>query len=323
MLDPLACRIVAALQYDPRGSWTRIAEVLGEAERTIARRGRELLESGNIRVVGVTGSTGAVILRARCAVGATRTVAGGLARRDDTTFVYAVTGQEDCVAEIWTDDAHLPELVLDDLPHVAGIRRLRVDPVTKLYRSVREWRPAILTPRESAALASRPQVIHQPDGTSSVDISATHRTILRILQTDGRAPLSEIARVAGITENTARRHLDWLEANHQSRLRVVVDPALLGFSAEAVAWVKVAPGKHDRLADALLGCSEVRYAAALNGTDTLFVNLACPDRQKLHHIVTQSKWAGLAKSVSLSTVLAATKRSGSRLQSPSPASYLH
>lgn len=323
MLDPLGCRIVAALQCGPRNSWATIAEVLGESDRTVSRRGRELLESGEIKVVGVTGSTGAVILRARCAVGAARTVAGGLARREDTTFVYAVTGQEDCVAELWTDDAHLPELVLDDLPHIAGIRRLRVDPVTMLYRSVREWRPSILTPREAAALSPRPQVIHQPDGTSSADISAIHRSILRILQADGRTPLADIARLVGITENTARRHLDWLEVHHQSRLRVVVAPALLGFPAEAVAWVKVAPNNHDRLVSALLDCSEVRYAAALGGADTLFVNLACQDRQKLHRIVTQSKWARLARSVSLSTVLEATKRSGSRLQSTSSAAYLY
>ncbi len=322
-LDSLSRRITAALQVDPRASWTRIAAALGEPERTVARRGKELLDSGDVRVVGVIAATGAAILRARCHLGMTRAVAAGLARRDDTMFVYAVTGQEDCVAELQVDDAHLADLILNDLPSVAGIRSIRIDPITRLYRSVREWRPDILTPTQVAALTRTRQEVYQPDGTTSATIPDIHRAILRILARDARTPTLDIARMVGLSENTVRRHLEILEANQQSRLRVVVEPSLLGYAAEAMVSVKVAPRRHDELVEALLSHPEVRYAAALGGTDAVLVDLACTDRLALHRLVTRSEWALLAESISVSTVLEATKRSGRRMGPVEPAPYLY
>lgn len=322
-LDPLNRRITAALQVAPRASWAKIASALGEAERTVARSGKELLESGDVRVVGVIAATGAAILRARCHVGMTRSVAAGLAHRNDTMFVYAVTGRDDCIAELQVDDANLAELVLNDLPSVAGIRRLRIDPITRIYRSVREWRPSILTPTQTAALTPTQYGVYQPDGGAGSDIPAIHRSILRILASDARTPTLDIARMVGLSENTVRRHLKILETNHQSRLRVVVEPSLLGFAAEAMVWVKVSPRRHDHLVEALLEHPEVRYAAALGGTEAVLVNLACTDRMALHRLVTRSEWSALAESISVSTVLEATKRSGSRLGAVAPAPYLY
>ncbi|MDI9930227.1 Lrp/AsnC family transcriptional regulator [Rhodococcus sp. IEGM 1354] len=322
-LDSLSCRITAALQVNPRASWVSIAEALGEPERTVTRRGKELLDSGDVRVVGVIGATGAVVLRARCHVGMARAVAVGLARRDDTMFVYATSGHEECVAEVLVDDAHLADLMLDDLPGITGIRRIRVDPITRVYRSVREWRPAILDSHQIAALTPPVHEGYQPDGRVGPDISTLHRSILRVLAEDARTPTSDIARVVGATENTVRRHMDTLEQTNKSRLRVVVEPALLGYSAEALAWVKVPPRHHEALVELLLAHSEVRYAVALAGSDSLLVNLACPDRMALHRMTTASDWAALADAISVMSILRATKRSGNRLLAADSASYLY
>jgi DNA-binding Lrp family transcriptional regulator len=322
-LDPLSRRITAALQANPRASWSSIADALGEPERTVTRRGRELLESGSVRVVGVIGATGAVILRARCHMGMARAVSVGLARRDDTMFVYATSGREECVAEVLVDDAHLADLILDDLPSVTGIRRIRVDPITRVYRSVREWRPSILGPKEMAALMPRAHEGYQPDGRSGSDISTLHRSILRVLAEDARTPTSEIARVVGATENTVRRHMETLEQTNKSRLRVVVEPAILGYTMEALVWVKVAPRQHDELVRLLLQHSEVRYAVALAGSDSLLIDFACLNREALHEITTHTPWSALADSISVVSVLRATKRSGNRLLAAESASYLY
>ncbi|MCJ0892464.1 Lrp/AsnC family transcriptional regulator [Rhodococcus sp. ARC_M5] len=322
-LDPLSCRITAALQVNPRAPWASIADALGEPERTVTRRGRELLESGSVRVVGVIGATGAVVLRARCHVGMARAVAVGLARRDDTMFVYATSGHEECIAEILVDDAHLADLVLDDLPSVSGIRRIRVDPITRVYRSVREWRPSILDHGQVAALTPPVHEGYQPDGRIGPEISSLHRSILRVLAEDARTPTSEIARVVGTTVNTVRRRMETLEQTNKSRLRVVVEPALLGYAAEAMVWVKVAPRHHDNLVDLLLEHSEVRYAVAVAGSEGLLINFACSDRVTLHEMTTHTKWSALADSISVVSVLRATKRSGNRLFASESAAYLY
>jgi DNA-binding Lrp family transcriptional regulator len=53
VLDDLELRIATALQVDPRASWRRIAAVLGEPERTVARRGNDLIESRLVNIVGI------------------------------------------------------------------------------------------------------------------------------------------------------------------------------------------------------------------------------------------------------------------------------
>ncbi|WP_314192926.1 Lrp/AsnC family transcriptional regulator [uncultured Arthrobacter sp.] len=53
LLDSLERQIVAALQLDPRCPWRKMAAVLGEPERTVARRGAQLLESGAVSIAAV------------------------------------------------------------------------------------------------------------------------------------------------------------------------------------------------------------------------------------------------------------------------------
>ena len=52
-LSDLHLRIIAALQVDGRAPWSRIADALGEPERTVARYGVELLERGVVTVAAV------------------------------------------------------------------------------------------------------------------------------------------------------------------------------------------------------------------------------------------------------------------------------
>lgn len=86
VLDALERQIVAALQLDPRCPWRKVAAVLGEAERTVARRGSQLLESGVVAVVGVRPRPAAVLVEMRCTPGTVRAAAHALAQRVDTTF---------------------------------------------------------------------------------------------------------------------------------------------------------------------------------------------------------------------------------------------
>ncbi|MFP3463138.1 Lrp/AsnC family transcriptional regulator [Arthrobacter globiformis] len=91
LLDSLERQIVAALQLDPRCPWRKIAAVLGEPERTVARRGAQLLESGAVAVAAVRPHPASMLVEMRCTPGTARAAAQSLAQRPDTTFVYTVT----------------------------------------------------------------------------------------------------------------------------------------------------------------------------------------------------------------------------------------
>src|SRR5262245_28088342 len=119
--DSLDRRIVSALQIDGRASWHRIAAALGEAERTVVRRGTRLLDSGLVRIGTLTMRGRSPFVGVRSAPGYARVTATALARRPDCVFALVLTGTLDCVAELRGPRDRLAGLVMDELPGLPGV----------------------------------------------------------------------------------------------------------------------------------------------------------------------------------------------------------
>ena len=87
-IDDLDRQIVHALALDGRASFSKIAEVLGVSDQTVARRYRRLRSTGLARVVGLRNPVRVEgvrwWLRLQCAPGAAPSIAEALARRPDT-----------------------------------------------------------------------------------------------------------------------------------------------------------------------------------------------------------------------------------------------
>src|SRR5690242_8294183 len=104
LLDDLDRKIVHALQLDPRVGFSRVAEVLGVSEQTVARRYRRLRGDGLLRIIGLVelrhfGQTEWVV-RVGCRPGGTAALAGALARRDDVAWVTIGAGGSEVVCSI-------------------------------------------------------------------------------------------------------------------------------------------------------------------------------------------------------------------------------
>ncbi|WP_425275947.1 Lrp/AsnC family transcriptional regulator [Streptomyces africanus] len=86
-LDALDRKLLHALQVDGRAPFSRIAEVLGVSDQTIARRFRKLRTTAGLRVVGMTDERllgrQAWIVRLRCTPDVAEQLAKALARRSD------------------------------------------------------------------------------------------------------------------------------------------------------------------------------------------------------------------------------------------------
>ena len=61
ILSDLERQIIVALQVDGRATWRKIARVIGEPERTVARYGSALLEQGKVKIAAIAHRAGAVI----------------------------------------------------------------------------------------------------------------------------------------------------------------------------------------------------------------------------------------------------------------------
>lgn len=313
-LDALDRRIVAALQVDGRAAWRKIALVLGEQERTVARRGSQLLSSGQVVVTGIparvrVGGAEPAILAARCLPMTIKAAAVALARCPEVVFAYATTGVADCVAELMCPPDRLSTLLLDELPGTPGLQQLMTYPITRYYSTVHDWRPGILSDAEVAALSDE-AVPHSIDLTEEpVRLDPASRTIVRALVEDGRRTNEELGRLAGVSEATARRKVEFLRKERLLYFRAVVEPALLGLPVEALCWIRAAPDSVDRVGERLVESPLVRYAVAMAGPYQLLVDVTLPNRAALHEF-TSSATRGLSvQSIEASLVIQSFKRS--------------
>jgi DNA-binding Lrp family transcriptional regulator len=316
LFDPLERQIVAALQLDPRCPWRKMAAVLGEAERTVARRGSQLLESGAVAVVGIRPRPAVVLVQMRCMPGTVRAAAQALSQRNDTTFVYTTTGTGDCVAEILTVPSRMGTVLSDELPSTIGLRDSTSYPVLRYFRTIRGWRPEILTADRVEAFRSA----LTPDSGVLVprqELSRQDNELIDALCADGRMSFEALGRRVGVSEATARRRSEWLLTNNQVHLRAIVEPAAFGLGVEALLWIRASPHQVEPVGKSLAELPTVRYAAAIAGDYQIMADVTVEDMSSLYRFITDSEWARNAAGVDVSILLDARKRGGRLMRSPS------
>src|SRR5689334_20060602 len=95
-MDAVDRGLIHALHIDGRAAFRDVADVLGVSENTVARRYKRMRGQGLLRVVGmVNGARLGYVpwtIRLRCTPDAAGQVAKALAARDDTSFVYLLSG---------------------------------------------------------------------------------------------------------------------------------------------------------------------------------------------------------------------------------------
>ncbi|WOH19481.1 AsnC family transcriptional regulator [Paenarthrobacter sp. GOM3] len=316
VFDALERQIVAALQLDPRCPWRKMAAVLGEAERTVARRGSQLLESGAVAVVGIRPRPAVVLVEMRCMPGTVRAAANALSQRADTTFVYTTTGTGDCVAEVLTEPARMGDVLSDELPSTIGLRDSTSYPVLRYFRTIRGWRPEVLPADKAEALRSN---LTQDSGilVRQQHMSRQDNELIDALCADGRMSFEALGRRVGVSEATARRRSEWLLTNNQVHLRAIVEPAAFGLDVEALLWIRASPQHVERVGKSLAELPTVRYAAAIAGNYQIMADVTVEDMSSLYRLITDSAWAQEATGVDVSILLDARKRGGRVMRTPS------
>jgi DNA-binding Lrp family transcriptional regulator len=308
-LTVLEQQIVTALQVDPRASWRKIASVLREPERTVARRGSELLESGIVGVLGIRLRPTPVLVEMRCAPGTARVAVQAMAQRADTSFVYMVTGTADCLAEILTDRDRLHSALADELPGIAGLQHVNTYPILRYFKTLRAWQPGPLTVEQRAAL--QPVPLRDPAVFGEYpEMTKADEQIATVLCEDGRASFEAIARRVGISEATARRRTEWLLETNTVHLRALVEPAALGLPVEALLWIKTSPAQLETLGQRLAALPETRYVAAITGDYQILADVTVANNQALYDFTSSGAWTADVAQISTSLLLHARKRGG-------------
>ncbi|PWJ56429.1 Lrp/AsnC family transcriptional regulator, regulator for asnA, asnC and gidA [Quadrisphaera granulorum] len=144
VLDETSKRIVEHLQTDGRRSYAAIAADVGLSEAAVRQRVARLLEAGVMQIVAVTdpmqvGFPRQAMVGVRCS-GDTTVVAAALAELDEVTYVVAVAGTFDVLAEVVCEsDDRLLDLLSRRIRAVPGVTSTETLVYLKLIKQRYDW----------------------------------------------------------------------------------------------------------------------------------------------------------------------------------------
>jgi DNA-binding Lrp family transcriptional regulator len=279
-LDPLDLRLLHALHLDGRAPFARIAEVLGVSDRTVARRFARLRATGAARVTAGVSSrdTGLAewLVRLRVQPAGAADLAGGLARRPDTSWVTVLTSGTEIVCVVRVPAGRpAPLAPLARNPHVLAMDAHRM--LRHLMDHRWSGRTSALDADQIAALRPPVAGVAAPSALTDLD-----RRLLPALAADGRAAYPRLARQTGWSESAVRRRLDELRRSRTLQFDVEVDPAVLGYTVQCLLWLAVAPSRLADVTRSLAADPEAAFVGAITGTHNLLAIAVCRDEDALY-----------------------------------------
>jgi DNA-binding Lrp family transcriptional regulator len=280
------------LYIDPRAPFSRLSEVLGPSEQTIARRYRRMFESRVVRVVGQLDSQrlgrSDWAVRIRCAPGSAPTVATKLAEHPDTAWVQLTSGGTEIFSTIHSRDRRQrTPLLLSQLSVGRQVVALEAYCLLHLFATGASPPPGSndLSQQEIGRLASLAPSMTAIE-RSTVTLHDSDWPLIRALAEDGRASYRQLAAHIHWHESTVRRRVEEFTASGILSFDVDLDTGAFGIGSPALLWMSVVPEKLAEVGQALADRPEIPFAAATTGSTNLVAALLCQDDRSLYEYLT-------------------------------------
>ena len=106
------------------------------------------------------------------------------------------------------------------------------------------------------------------------------KSIIEVLQVDGRASYATIAKEVGLSEAAIRQRVQRLLDAGIMQIVAVTDPIQVGFRRQAMIGIRVS-GDMSAVGDALTGMPEVDYVVTTAGSFDLLAEVVCEDDEQL------------------------------------------
>ena len=124
------------------------------------------------------------------------------------------------------------------------------------------------------------------------------KSVIGILQIDGRESNAKIARQLGVSEGTIRRRLKRLIDDRTIQVTALPEPSKLGLNTEAIIGLQVDPGKLEEVASELGGVPQTLSVSVTTGAFDIFAWVAVKTQEELHSFLlgVVGKIAGVRRS---------------------------
>ena len=293
-LDDLDRRIVHALQIDGRAAFSRIAEVLGVSDQTVARRYGRLRGSGVLRVLGLVDPLRIGVtpwfVRVRCAPDAAASVGEALARRKDTRWVSLISGGTEIFCLIQPERPGQDELLLQKLPRTPRVVQVAAHALVHVFFG-QDLSPVS---RNGPLGAAQVAALTPPDAprrrvaeaAEPFPLGPADRRLMEALAEDGRTPVAELAAATGWSPSTVRRRLSELRAAGALYFDLAFDGDTHAKALRTALWLEVEPARLAEVGAALAEHEEVAFASATTGSSNVYAAVNCRNPAALYRYLT-------------------------------------
>lgn len=114
------------------------------------------------------------------------------------------------------------------------------------------------------------------------------RSVISLLNEDGRMPSAEIARRLGISARTVNYRIENLVKRGVITVRAVVNPKVLGFDVLADVLIETEPGRLREVARAVAEFTQVSYVAGATGDRDVSIQIVAHSNEELFNFVTET-----------------------------------
>jgi DNA-binding Lrp family transcriptional regulator len=290
VLDELDRRLVGALHVAPRASWDDLAEVLRADPSTLRRRYDQLHGARMIRVVGQVGwglHTSAMPVHVFIDISGHTpfAVLDRLREFPYMQYLAQISGSRPLYAVVHAPSEDATSHALDRIFSTPGVRRAIALPALSTLRRGALWDPQFLTPDERARCTALSGGA-APDATTTTvpparPLTTAERTVVSMLQQDGRASAASLGRAAGLAPSTAHRLVRRLFDDGWVQPRVEIASQRLGFDTTFFLRLRVRPGRTSQVMSTLGGLPQTRLVAHVAGDTSVLCMGTVTDRAAL------------------------------------------
>ena len=122
------------------------------------------------------------------------------------------------------------------------------------------------------------------DESRARGLDSTDRTLITLLQQDGRASFTALAKAVGLSEGAVRQRVQRLLRDDLMQIVAVTDPANVDLNRQAMVGICV-EGDPREVADRLSALPHVHYVVLCAGRYDLLAELVCRDDDHLLQVL--------------------------------------
>jgi Lrp/AsnC family transcriptional regulator for asnA, asnC and gidA len=115
--------------------------------------------------------------------------------------------------------------------------------------------------------------------------------IIKILNEDGRASFSHIAKALGVSPGMIRQRYNRLVEEGVLQVVAITNPMLMGLTTMAQIGVKINVHRMQEITDQIAAFEEVIYLVLLTGSYDLLIEVVCRDRDHLLEFLTNKLYS--------------------------------